>query len=219
MPTLSRPKSLAALLAAGALALGLSACSGDGSSGGGSGSGTGSASSPAAAAGSPSAAPSATPASAPFGTACASVPKDGAGSFADMAEQPVATAASNNPQLSTLVAAVTRAGLVDTLNSAKGVTVIAPTDAAFAKIPKADLDALLADKAELTRVLTYHVVPERLAPAALPGGHTTLEGGKVTVTGSGEDLTVNGTARVLCGNVQTANANVQIVDTVLMPPS
>ncbi|MGW1070717.1 fasciclin domain-containing protein, partial [Streptomyces aureus] len=76
----------------------------------------------------------------PFGPACSSVPKDGAGSFDGMAKDPVATAASNNPALSTLVAAVKKAGLVDTLNNAQNITVFAPTNDAFAKIPKATLD-------------------------------------------------------------------------------
>ncbi|MEU8967384.1 fasciclin domain-containing protein, partial [Streptomyces sp. NPDC048491] len=93
----------------------------------------------------------------PFGSACASVPKDGAGSFDGMAKDPVATAASNNPALSTLVAAVKKAGLVDTLNNAQNITVFAPTNDAFAKIPKADLDKVLNDKAMLTKILTYHV--------------------------------------------------------------
>ena len=83
----------------------------------------------------------------PFGPACSAVPKDGAGSFDGMAKDPVATAASNNPALSTLVTAVKQAGLVDTLNNAKDITVFAPTNDAFAKIPKADLDKVLADKA------------------------------------------------------------------------
>ncbi|NEE11421.1 fasciclin domain-containing protein, partial [Streptomyces sp. SID7499] len=82
------------------------------------------------------------------------------GSLAGMAKDPVATAASNNPELSTLVSAVKKAGLVDTLNNAKDITVFAPTNAAFEKIPQADLEALLNDKAELTKVLTYHVVGE-----------------------------------------------------------
>jgi uncharacterized surface protein with fasciclin (FAS1) repeats len=70
-----------------------------------------------------------------FGPACAAVPKDGAGSFQGMAQDPVATVAFNNPALSTLVAAVKQAGLVDTLNDLEGVTVFAPTNDAFAKIP------------------------------------------------------------------------------------
>ncbi len=98
------------------------------------------------------------PAAQTFGPACSAIPKSGAGSFDGMAAEPVATAASANPLLKTLVAAVTEAGLVETLNTAEGLTVFAPTDEAFAKIPKADLDALLADKAALTKVLTHHVV-------------------------------------------------------------
>src|SRR5258705_417320 len=103
--------------------------------------------------------PAMTTSNAQFGSACAGVPKEGAGSFAGMAQDPVATAASNNPALSTLVSAVKAAGLVDTLNGLKGATVFAPTNEAFAKIPKADLDKVLADKAMLTKILTYHVVP------------------------------------------------------------
>ncbi|WP_435057092.1 fasciclin domain-containing protein [Streptomyces sp. bgisy060] len=154
----------------------------------------------------------------PFGPACASVPKEGAGSFDGMAQDPVATAASNNPALSTLVAAVQQAGLVDTLNNAKDITVFAPTNDAFAKIPKADLDKVLADKATLTKILTYHVVGQKLTPQQLENGSfETLEKGKITTKGSGEEYTVNDSSKVVCGNVKTANANVYIVDTVLMP--
>ncbi|MFJ9060918.1 MULTISPECIES: fasciclin domain-containing protein [unclassified Streptomyces] len=154
----------------------------------------------------------------PFGPGCASVPKDGAGSFDGMAQDPVATAASNNPALSTLVAAVKQAGLVDTLNSAENITVFAPTNDAFAKIPKADLDKLLANKAELTKVLTAHVVGQKLTPQQLEkGSFDTLAKTKLTTAGSGEDYTVNDSSKVVCGNVPTANATVYIVDTVLMP--
>ncbi|RPE36574.1 fasciclin domain-containing protein [Kitasatospora cineracea] len=211
-PTRNR-RTLTALLAAGALALTLGACS----SSGGSSSSSASAASPSAAM--PATTDSAAMADQPFGAACAAVPKDGAGSFTGMAKDPVATAASNNPLLSTLVTAVKQAGLVDTLNSAQNITVFAPTNDAFAKVPKADLDALLADKAKLTKVLTYHVTPERLAPTALAGTHKTLEGADLTVTGTQPDFTVNNNSKVLCGNVQTANATVYIVDTVLMPTS
>jgi uncharacterized surface protein with fasciclin (FAS1) repeats len=171
----------------------------------------------------PAAAPSMAPsaASAPFGPGCAAVPTDPSnpGSFAAMAKVPVATAASGNPLLSTLVTAVKQAGLVDTLNTAQNITVFAPTNDAFAKIPKADLDKVLADKATLTRILTYHVVPGRLAPAQLAGTHKTLEGGELTVAGSGTSFTVNGNSSVVCGNVQTTNATVYVIDTVLMPAS
>lgn len=154
----------------------------------------------------------------PFGPACASVPKDGAGSFDGMAQDPVATAASNNPELSTLVTAVKKAGLVDTLNNAENITVFAPTNDAFAKIPKADLDKLLADKEQLTKVLTYHVVGKKLTPQQMEdGSFETLEKSKLTTMGSGTDFTVNDSSKVVCGNVPTANATVNIVDTVLMP--
>ncbi|MFF8599910.1 fasciclin domain-containing protein [Streptomyces sp. NPDC015232] len=154
----------------------------------------------------------------PFGPACAGVPKEGAGSFEGMAKDPVATAASNNPALSTLVTAVKQAGLVDTLNNAENITVFAPTNDAFAKIPKADLDKVLADKDMLTKILTYHVVGRKLAPEQLENGSfETLQKGLITTTGSGETYQVNDTADVVCGNVRTANANVYIIDTVLMP--
>ncbi|WP_327304073.1 fasciclin domain-containing protein [Streptomyces sp. NBC_01298] len=154
----------------------------------------------------------------PFGPACSGVPADGAGSFDGMAKDPVATAASNNPALSTLVTAVKQAGLVDTLNNAKDITVFAPTNDAFAKIPKADLDKVLADKAMLTKILTYHVVGEKLTPKQLESGSfDTLEKTKLTTSGSGEAYKVNDASTVVCGNVKTANANVYIVDTVLMP--
>ncbi|MEV1285607.1 fasciclin domain-containing protein [Micromonospora sp. NPDC049679] len=154
-----------------------------------------------------------------FGPGCAAVPTDAAnaGSFAAMAKVPVATAASGNPLLSTLVTAVKKANLVDSLNSANGVTVFAPTNDAFGKIPKADLDKVLTDNATLTKILTYHVVPGKLTPEQLAGTHKTLQGGQVTVSGGGTDFTVNNSSAVVCGNVQTANATVYIVDSVLMP--
>ncbi|NUR48578.1 MAG: fasciclin domain-containing protein, partial [Hamadaea sp.] len=159
------------------------------------------------------------PASGEFGPGCAAVPTDPAnpGSFDAMAKVPVATAAAGNPMLSTLVGAVEKANLGDTLNSAQSITVFAPTNDAFAKIPKADLDKVLADNATLTKILTYHVVSGKLAPDQLAGTHKTLQGGDLTVSGSGTDFTVNGTAKVVCGNVQTANATVYIIDSVLMP--
>src|SRR6478672_12490534 len=153
-----------------------------------------------------------------FGASCAAVPKDGKGSFNGMATDPVATAASNNPLLSTLVTAVKTAGLVDTLNSAPEVTVFAPTNDAFAKIPAADLKKVLADKPTLTKILTNHVVAGKLSPDQIAGDHKTLAGTTITVKGSGQDFTVGKeNAKVLCGNVPTANATVYIVDSVLMP--
>jgi uncharacterized surface protein with fasciclin (FAS1) repeats len=157
---------------------------------------------------------------APTGDACAAVPADGKGSFDGMAEDPVGTAASNNPALKTLVAAVTEADLVDTLNTGGPFTVFAPIDSAFAKIPKADLDAVLADKELLTSILTYHVVPERIEPADLGGTYKTVNGAELTVSGDAPAFDVgDGQATVGCSGVQTANATVYLIDTVLMPPA
>ena len=154
----------------------------------------------------------------PFGAGCAAVPTDGKGSFSGMATDPVATAASNNPALSTLVTAVKAAGLVDTLNSAPAITVFAPSNDAFAKIPADTLKTVLADKATLTKILTGHVIAGKLSPEQLAGDHKTLAGSMVTVKGSGEAFTVGKeNANVICGNVSTANATVYIIDSVLMP--
>ena len=159
----------------------------------------------------------ATETAAPEGDACAAVPADGAGSFSGMAQDPVATAASNNPELTTLVAAVTAADLGTTLNDAEAITVFAPINSAFAKIDKADLDALLADKDGLTKVLTHHVVGERIEPADLGGEYTTLAGDKITVDGDAPSFDIDGQATVGCSGVQTANATVYLIDSVLMP--
>jgi uncharacterized surface protein with fasciclin (FAS1) repeats len=156
----------------------------------------------------------------PFGPACGAVAPTGPGSFDGMAKDPTATAASNNPLLSTLVTAVKAAGLVDTLNSAGPFTVFAPYNDAFGKIDKGTLDKLLADpKGDLTKILTLHVVAgSKLDAESLvkAGAQKTVNGGSVTMTHTGDTFMVNG-AKVLCGNVQTANATVFIIDTVLLP--
>jgi uncharacterized surface protein with fasciclin (FAS1) repeats len=201
--------AIAAAATAG-IALGATAC----------GSSSPSSSSPPASkpAAAPPAAKAAT-AAAPFGPGCASVPASGAGSFGGMSGAPVATAASHNPLLSTLVTAVTKAGLGDTLNSAPAITVFAPDNAAFAKVPSSQLKALLADKSELTKVLTYHVAAGRITPAELASGKSikTLEGGTVTASKMGSTYEINKT-QVVCGDVQTSNATVYIIDGVLTPP-
>jgi uncharacterized surface protein with fasciclin (FAS1) repeats len=156
----------------------------------------------------------------PEGDGCAAVPEDGDGSFAGMAEDPVATAASNNPALSTLVTAVGEADLVDTLNTGGPFTIFAPVNDAFAKIPAADLDKVLADKDQLTSILTYHVVPERIEPADLGGTYKTVNGAELTVSGDAPSFDVgDGQATVICSGVQTANATVYLIDSVLMPPA
>ena len=153
-----------------------------------------------------------------FGPACDQVPADGDGSFDGMATAPVASAASANPLLSTLVTAVKKAGLVDALNGADGITVFAPVNDAFGAIPPKTLKAVLKDKKTLTTILTHHVIPGQLSPDQLAGDHKTLAGDMLTVTGSGEDFQIGAEkATVLCGNVPTANATVYIIDKVLMP--
>jgi uncharacterized surface protein with fasciclin (FAS1) repeats len=168
--------------------------------------------------------PMADPAAALVGPGCADyaaqVP-DGAGSVQGMAEDPVAVAASNNPLLTQLTAAVSGqlnpdVNLVDTLNGGE-FTVFAPVDDAFAAIDPATVESLKTDSGTLTSILTYHVVPGQLAPDEVVGSHETVQGGTVEVAGSGDDLKVND-ATVICGGVQTANATVSLIDGVLLPP-
>lgn len=145
---------------------------------------------------------------------------EGDGSVGGMAEDPVATAASNNPMLTTLTAAVSGelnpdVDLVDTLNGDE-FTVIAPTDDAFEAIPEEDLNAVVEDADMLTDVLTYHVIPGQLSPDEIAGEHETVNGATVTIEGEGDDLTFDD-AGLVCGGVMTANATVYMVDAVLMP--
>jgi uncharacterized surface protein with fasciclin (FAS1) repeats len=173
-----------------------------------------------------SAAPSMSAAAAGLvGPGCADYAKanpSGAGSIDGMAAAPVATAASGNPLLTTLVSAVSgklnpKVDLVSTLNGGE-FTVFAPVDTAFQKIPAATVTTLKTNDALLTKILTYHVVAGQLDPAAVVGTHPTVEKQEVTVTGSGDSLKVNG-ANVICGGVKTANATVYLIDSVLMPPA
>ncbi|MFE6779245.1 fasciclin domain-containing protein [Streptomyces sp. NPDC057702] len=225
MPTTSRtprrPRTgrlALALVAAAALPLTLTACSDDGDDKD-SGADTSASAKETPGGSEEESAPADQAMAKPFGPGCASVPKEGSGSFDGMAKDPVATAASNNPELSTLVSAVQKAGLVETLNSAENITVFAPTNAAFAKIPKADLDKVMSDKAMLKKVLTYHVVGQPLPPEKLAkGSYPTLAKSSLTTAGSGESFTVNDSSTVVCGDVRTSNATVHIVDSVLMPP-
>ena len=145
---------------------------------------------------------------------------EGPGSVEGMAMEPVATAASNNPLLTTLTSAVSggvnpEVDLVDTLNSGE-YTVFAPIDDAFAQIDEATMQSLQTDADLLTGILTYHVVEGQAAPDQVVGEHTTLNGAQLEVTGSGDELMVNG-AGVVCGGVQTENATVYLIDQVLIP--
>ena len=147
---------------------------------------------------------------------------DGDGSIQGMSQDPVAVAASNNPLLTTLVAAVSGqlnpdVNLVDTLNGDE-FTVFAPVDDAFAAIDPATIEGLKTDSATLSSILTYHVVPGQIEPADIAGTHTTVQGADLEVTGEGDMWMVND-ANIVCGGVQTANATVYLIDAVLMPPA
>ncbi|MGK0619960.1 fasciclin domain-containing protein [Meiothermus cerbereus] len=133
--------------------------------------------------------------------------------------QTIAQIVATNPNFSTLLAAVQAAGLVETLSGEGPFTVFAPTNAAFAKIPKADLDKLLADKAALTKVLTYHVVAGRVSSSQV----VTLKEAK-TVQGQGVAIEVkdgkvilNGNSTVTAVDIQAKNGVIHVIDTVLLP--
>jgi uncharacterized surface protein with fasciclin (FAS1) repeats len=159
-----------------------------------------------------------------IGSGCAdyaAMHSDGPASVAGMSQDPVSVAASNNPELTTLTAALSgqlnpQVNLVDTLNNGQ-YTVFAPTDAAFNKLPAGTIDQLKTNANMLKSILTYHVVPGQLSPDQVDGSHNTVQGAAVNVTGSGNGLKVNN-AGLVCGGVPTANAQVYMVDTVLMPP-
>ncbi len=145
----------------------------------------------------------------------------GPASVTGMSTAPVAVAASNNPELTTLTAALSgqlnpNVNLVDTLNGGQ-FTVFAPTDAAFNKLPADTINQLKTNSDLLKSILTYHVVPGQLSPNQVDGSHNTVQGAPVNVTGAGNGLKVNN-AGLVCGGVPTANAQVYMIDTVLMPP-
>ncbi|HVK27737.1 MAG TPA: fasciclin domain-containing protein [Nocardioides sp.] len=161
-----------------------------------------------------------------FGPGCSAIPTSGKGSFDGMVKDPVATAASNNPLLSTLVTAVTSIdGLADTLNGAEALTVFAPYNDAFAAIPEKDLNGLVmegkekGDQSALYKILAHHVVGANEKADAVTGKQDTLAGDKLTIAGDPESgMTVSDgtvTANVLCGNIPTANATVYVIDQVL----
>lgn len=156
-----------------------------------------------------------------FGPACSQLPQGNApGSLDSMGPQPVASAASTNPLLTKLVAAVKATNLVDTLNSQQAITVFAPADPAFAALGDAKFADLAAHPDQLAPILQYHVVGKRYDAKGLAaaGTLTTLNttGGPLKIQGTGTDMTVNG-AKILCGNIPTKNATVFVIDTVLTP--
>jgi uncharacterized surface protein with fasciclin (FAS1) repeats len=146
-----------------------------------------------------------------------------------MVNDPVGTAASHNPLLTTLTKAATAANLVDTLNSAPAITVFAPADPAFATLETqhpgitnqlTTAPDVTSPTSQLAKILTYHVVGTRYDAAGLvqAGTLTSLEGAKLTIGGTPAAPTVNG-APVLCGNIPTKNATVFVIGQVLSPPA
>jgi uncharacterized surface protein with fasciclin (FAS1) repeats len=161
-----------------------------------------------------------------FGEGCAAIPEDGPGSSEGMAQDPAATAASNNPVLSTLVELVGQADLGDALNGLEGATIFAPSNDAFEALQNDDpetFEAVAGDNDLLTEVLTYHVVADEELDAqglADAGTVTSLNGQDLSIDVDGETVTVDAAgsdATVICGNVETANATVHIIDYVLVP--
>lgn len=156
-----------------------------------------------------------------FGPACSQLPQGSApGSLDSMGPQPVASAASTNPLLTKLVAAVKATNLVDTLNSQQAITVFAPADPAFAALGDAKFNELAGKPAELAPILQYHVVGKRYDAKGLEAAGSleslNTAGGPLKIEGSGENMTVNG-AKILCGNIPTKNATVFVIDKVLTP--
>jgi uncharacterized surface protein with fasciclin (FAS1) repeats len=130
------------------------------------------------------------------------------------------TAASNG-QFKTLAAAITAAKLTDTLNGPGPFTVFAPSDAAFAKVPKADLDKLLADPEKLARVLTFHVLSGKVMAADVTkmkdGSKVkTVQGGELTLTLKGDSVKLNDSA-VTKTDITASNGVIHVIDTVMMP--
>jgi uncharacterized surface protein with fasciclin (FAS1) repeats len=143
------------------------------------------------------------------------------GTLSGMTDDPVATAASSNPVLTTLVTAVGAAGLGDTLNGAEELTVFAPTDCAFAAFDPATLQAALDDpQGLLTQVLGFHVVPQRLSSDEL-ADVTELEtftGETLEVSATGDEIELaGGQAKIVVPDIQTANATVYLIDAVMVP--
>jgi len=135
---------------------------------------------------------------------------------ADAAKMDIVDTAVSAGSFKTLVSLIKQAGLVDTLKGKGPFTVFAPTDEAFAKLPKATLEALGKDKAKLAAVLTYHVVPGRvLGKDVKPGTAKTVNGQEVKLD-TADGVTVNG-AKVVKADVMTSNGVIHVIDTVLIP--
>jgi uncharacterized surface protein with fasciclin (FAS1) repeats len=159
----------------------------------------------------------------PTGPACARFPDHGTGSLAAIADEPAGTAMSHVPVLSSMVAAIDAAGLLDDLDGQGPLTIFAPVNAAFDAIPPADLEAMLTDTTALNSILLYHAVAgERLSSAELADARNvaTIEGRDLTFARTRGRLSINrGQASVVCADIPTANATIHLIDGLLMPPA
>jgi uncharacterized surface protein with fasciclin (FAS1) repeats len=155
--------------------------------------------------------------SAQFGSDCGMIPATGMGSFHGMSMDPVVAAASHNPLLTTLARDLKAAGLTADLNTMHPITVFAPANSAFTKLPTSEM-TMMHSRGELTKILKYHVVDGTITPADLASGKplTTLEGGTLKPAKMGAVYEVNN-ADVICGNIRTANATVYVINKVLTP--
>ncbi|WP_072053018.1 fasciclin domain-containing protein [Hymenobacter terrenus] len=141
------------------------------------------------------------------------------------ADKDIVDNAAGSSDHTTLVAAVKAAGLVETLKSAGPFTVFAPTNAAFSALPAGTVETLVKpeNKATLTKILTYHVVPGRLTAADLKSGQvlTTVEGEQLTVTKTASAVTIKdakgGMATVTIPDVVSSNGVTHVIDAILMP--
>lgn len=141
----------------------------------------------------------------------------GSNAAAPAAKADIVDTAVGAGQFKTLAKALTAAGLVETLKGPGPFTVFAPTDAAFAKIPPEKLNALLADKAALTKVLTYHVVPGKVVAADVKSGSVnTVQGQPLKVNASATGVTVND-AKVIKTDVMASNGVIHVIDSVVLP--
>jgi uncharacterized surface protein with fasciclin (FAS1) repeats len=204
----SRTGVLAMAVGAGALALTAAAC---GSSA------TSSAAAPATPAHPSASMTEPAAAAGTVGTDCGMIPAAGMGSTHGMMTDPVVTAASHNPLITTLAAEVHKAGLTGTLDSMASITVFAPDNTAFKNLSAHDM-TMMSSTAELAKILKYHVVSGHITPAQIASGKplTTLEGGTLKPSKMGAVYEVNN-ADVTCGNLHTANATVYIINKILLP--
>lgn len=145
-------------------------------------------------------------------------PVDASEAMMQPSDKTIVEIASENPDFSTLVTAIKTAGLVETLSGEGPFTVFAPTNAAFEKLPAGTLEALLQDKAQLTKVLTYHVVPNKVMAKDVVGltSATTVEGSDVAVKVDGSTVMINN-ATVVTTDIEASNGVIHVIDTVLLP--